>query len=90
MANLPIGPKFALRSRIRLKFGLVERNQNGVKTKTKMVKLLRKKIVSTSIINDDAKPPYACHLSEYLITMVINVNTYVWTVICVRLQSVTR
>jgi len=40
LANLPIRPK--LRLRIRLAFILAELKQNGGKTKSKMVKLLRK------------------------------------------------
>ena len=59
---------------------LGERKQNGSKTKPKMVKLLSKN-VSISAINDDSKSTCARYASKYLITMVTNVNTYVWTVI---------
>ena len=48
------------------------------------------KIASISAINDDSKPPCACHSLKYLITMVTNVNAYIWTTIFVCLQSVTR
>ena len=41
MANLHIRPKFTLRLRMRLKFILAERKENGGKIEPKMVKLLR-------------------------------------------------
>jgi len=48
------------------------------------------KIVSISAVIDDSKPPCTHHSLKCLITMLTNVNAYVWTVIFVCLQSVTR
>jgi len=61
---------------------LAERKQNGGKTQPKMIKLVPK-ISIMSTINDDNKPPSARHSLKYLITMVTNVNAYVSTIIFV-------